>query len=175
MRLVWLLCLTGSITCAPVEKGLGLNSAETQTLPWYTFRGTGSSELGSDSDKAPQRTSSGYGVQSLPPYTLYEAPAAGSLGYTVGQYGAPGVGSDRYAVGQYQTGPTQFNTQSGIGDDENKLVFSDVSGLEPVYSISSRSRYHKGRAVFAQTRYTPTESLGLSVPLFPYTSYMFAP
>ncbi|KAL4005275.1 hypothetical protein ACER0C_004988 [Sarotherodon galilaeus] len=145
MMLVWLLCLTGSITCAPVEKG-----------------------------------------KRRPPYTLYEAPAAGSLGYTVGQYGAPavgfavgqygspGVGSDRYAAGQYQTGPTQFNTQSGINDNENKLVFSDVSGLEPVYSISSRSRYHKGRAVFAQTRYTPTESLGLSVPLFPYTSYMFA-
>uniref|UniRef100_A0A3Q4H7K2 Uncharacterized protein n=1 Tax=Neolamprologus brichardi TaxID=32507 RepID=A0A3Q4H7K2_NEOBR len=140
-RLLWLLCLTGSITCAPVGK-----------------------------------------VQSRPPYTLYDAPAAGSLGYTVGQYGAPAVGFavgqygspggglDRYAVGQYQTGPTQFNTQSGINNDENKPVFSDVSGLEPVYSISSRSRYHKGRAAFAQTRYTATESLGLSVPLFPYTS-----
>lgn len=74
--------------------------------------------MGSDSDKAPERTSSGYGVQSSPPYTLYDAPAAGSLGYTVGQYGAPAVGfavgqygspgggSDRYAADQYQTGPT---------------------------------------------------------------------
>lgn len=143
--------------------------------------------MGSDSDKAPERTSSGYGVQSSPPYTLYDAPAAGSLGYTVGQYGAPvvgfavgqygspGGGSDRYAAGQYQTGPTQFNTQSGINNGENEPVFSEVYGLEPVYSLSSRSRYHKGRAAFAQTRYTATESLGLSVPLFPYTSYMFAP
>lgn len=71
--------------------------------------------------------------------------------------------------------PTQFNTQSGINNGENEPVFSDVYGLEPVYSLSSRSRYHKGRAAFAQTRYTATESLGLSVPLFPYTSYMFAP
>lgn len=101
----------------------------------------------------------------------YGAPA---FGFAVGQYGSPGGGSDRYAAGQYQTGPTQFNTQSGI-NDENEPVFSDVYGLEPVYSRSSRSRYHKGRAAFAQTRYTTTESLGLSVPLFPYTSYMFAP
>lgn len=87
-------------------------------------------------------------------------------------------------------GPRSYRSNTMVGDDwftsgytgvdsvytdtsgeENKPVFSDVSGLEPVYTTGSRSRYQRGRAVFAQTRYTPTESVGLPMPLYPYTSY----
>lgn len=75
------------------------------------------------------------------------------------------VGDDWFTIG-YTGGNGAY---TGTSSEENKPVFSDVSGLEPVYTTGSRSRYQRGRAVFAQTRYTPTESVGL--PLFPYTSY----
>ena len=42
-------------------------------------------------------------------------------------------------------------------DPEEESVLSEVSDLEPVYSISSRSRYRHGRRVFVQTSYTPGE------------------
>lgn len=79
----------------------------------------------------------------------------------------PTVGSSAYGWAH----PTQVNSASGTSDDQNKPVFSDLSNLEPVYTTGSRSRYQRGRAVFAQTRYTPTESLGRPLPLFPYASY----
>ncbi len=46
-------------------------------------------------------------------------------------------------------------TNYGTGDENPEPVFSDVSDLEPVFSFSSRSSYQRGRALFAQTRYTP--------------------
>lgn len=39
--------------------------------------------------------------------------------------------------------------------DDHKSFFTDSSALMPVYTSSSRSRYQRGRALFAQTRYTP--------------------
>lgn len=77
------------------------------------------------------------------------------------------VGDDWFTSG-YTGGNSAYTDTSG---EENKPVFSDVSGLEPVYTTGSRSRYQRGRSVFAQTRYTPTESVGFPMPLFPYTSY----
>ncbi|KAM8861400.1 uncharacterized protein ACB058_008228 [Synchiropus picturatus] len=41
------------------------------------------------------------------------------------------------------------------GEEAEEPVFSDVSNLEPVYSFKSRSRYQRGRAVFAETTYIP--------------------
>ncbi|XP_034389979.1 uncharacterized protein LOC117731745 [Cyclopterus lumpus] len=57
-------------------------------------------------------------------------------------------------------------------------VFSDVSALEPVYSLSSRSSYQRGRAVFAQTRYAPGKPVRPHMPvprLFSKTSKQSGP
>ncbi|XP_030586853.1 uncharacterized protein LOC115781362 [Archocentrus centrarchus] len=137
MWVLWILCLTGSIICAPVNKGLGSNGAETQLpSPWYTFRGTGSPELGNSSNQAPQHTSSGsvgytnYGAQGHPRVTWYETPPVGPDGYVAGQYGALAVGPDGYVVGQYQAAPVKVNSAPGTNSEDNKPVFSDVSDLE---------------------------------------------
>uniref|UniRef100_H3BZB5 Uncharacterized protein n=1 Tax=Tetraodon nigroviridis TaxID=99883 RepID=H3BZB5_TETNG len=39
----------------------------------------------------------------------------------------------------------------------SEMFFTDTSGLTPVYTHGSRSRYRNGRVVFAQTRYIPGE------------------
>lgn len=57
-------------------------------------------------------------------------------------------------------------SESAAGVDMDEPVFSDVSDLEPLFSISSRSRYQRGRAVFAQSRYTPIYSVFSAEPEF---------
>lgn len=47
--------------------------------------------------------------------------------------------------------------------------FTDSSALMPVYTSSSRSRYQRGRAVFAQTRYTPGDPFYASMPVYSYS------
>lgn len=56
---------------------------------------------------------------------------------------------------------------SAPGSDAERLepFFTDTSGLTPVYTSGSRSRYQRGRAVFAQTRYIPGESVYPSDPV----------
>lgn len=65
-----------------------------------------------------------------------------------------------------------WNSRSApsYGGENPEPVFSDVSDLEPVYSFSSRSRYQRGRAVFAQTRYTPGEPFYPPIPIARHTS-----
>ncbi|KAM7396143.1 hypothetical protein PAMP_019210 [Pampus punctatissimus] len=90
----------------------------------------------------------------------------------VGHYGAPYAAPQSSGYGGYASSGTGYEGDVSYGfapgDDWSsgsatshgetpEPVFSDVSFLEPVYSFSSRSRYQRGRRVFAQTRYTPEE------------------
>ncbi|KAI4806694.1 hypothetical protein KUCAC02_017508 [Chaenocephalus aceratus] len=50
------------------------------------------------------------------------------------------------------------------GEQEPEPVFSEVAGLEPVSSFSSRSRYQRKRSQVAQTRYIPGEPVPWHAP-----------
>ncbi|XP_033964891.1 uncharacterized protein [Pseudochaenichthys georgianus] len=50
------------------------------------------------------------------------------------------------------------------GEEEPEPVFSEVAGLEPVSSFSSRSRYQRKRSQVAQTRYIPGEPVPWHAP-----------
>lgn len=50
-------------------------------------------------------------------------------------------------------------------DAAQEPFFTDLSALMPVYTSSSRSRYQRGRAVFAQTRYIPGDPVYPSMPV----------
>lgn len=50
-------------------------------------------------------------------------------------------------------------------NEDQKPFYTDLSALTPVYASSSRSRYQRGRAVFAQTRYIPGEPVYPSMPV----------
>ncbi|KAM7413866.1 hypothetical protein PAMA_018928 [Pampus argenteus] len=99
----------------------------------------------------------------------YAAPQpSGYGGYGYGGYASSPTGYGDYGYGGYASSPTGYvgDVSYGFapGDDSPELVFSDVSFLEPVYSANSRSRYQRGRRVFAQTRYTPVEPVRLFRP-----------
>lgn len=51
------------------------------------------------------------------------------------------------------------------GNEDQELFFTDLSALTPVYASSSRSRYQRGRAVFAQTRYIPGDPVYPPMPV----------
>ncbi|XP_036943462.1 uncharacterized protein LOC119013238 [Acanthopagrus latus] len=95
-------------------------------------------------------------------YDVAAAPAGsyvGGYGSSAGVYG----GGDSYG---FATAPQDEVWSSGsAGEEILEPVFSDVSDLEPVYSFSSRSNYQRGRAVFAQTRYTPEEPVPPPLPV----------
>ncbi|KAK5877321.1 hypothetical protein CesoFtcFv8_024838 [Champsocephalus esox] len=50
------------------------------------------------------------------------------------------------------------------GEEEPEPVFSEVAGLEPVSSFSSRSRYQRKRSQVAQTHYIPGEPVPWHAP-----------
>lgn len=50
-------------------------------------------------------------------------------------------------------------------NEEQEPFFTELSALTPVYASSSRSRYQRGRAVFAQTRYIPGDPVYPSMPI----------
>ncbi|XP_051239306.1 uncharacterized protein LOC127353785 [Dicentrarchus labrax] len=157
--------------------------------PGYWFSGTGvSSDPGSSSSlpslpnpnsvKAAQDATNmapsfgGYanvwdGGYSNPKAGNYEvAYAAQPSGYygsaPVGDYASAYVGDSSYG---FSVSPQDESQSSGsatgteFGDTNPEPVFSDVSDLEPLYSFSSRSRYQRGRAMLAQSRYTPGEAV----------------
>lgn len=97
---------------------------------------------------------------AAPQYSGYDGSAPG------GGYGYGGDGSYAFvAAPQDEHRSSGSATGSGATDEDPEPVFSDVSDLEPVYSFSSRSRYQRGRAVFAQTRYTPGELVPPPMPV----------
>lgn len=93
----------------------------------------------------------------------YDGSAPGGIYGGLGGYGGSASaygGDDSYgfvAAPQDEHVSAGSATGQGAGEETPEPVFSDVSDLEPVYSFSSRSRYQRGNAVFAQTRYTPGE------------------
>ncbi|XP_049431259.1 probable ATP-dependent RNA helicase ddx17 [Epinephelus fuscoguttatus] len=216
MRVLWISCLIGSITCGPVGKKFSANNADPSSmmrLPFsygYGYSGMGvSSDSGSSfpqpslsnpsSDKAaelpaPQDaiSSAGAGSYSGSPVHYsganmaagnafyggyassgddsYNSPAASEYGFVYARYGydnsAPdgGYGSSATAYVGDSWSSGSANSYDG-GDENSEPVFSDVSDLEPVYSFSSRSSYQRGRAVFAQTRYSPEEPVPQIMPV----------
>lgn len=56
-----------------------------------------------------------------------------------------------------------------IPAEDLEPFFTDSSALMPVYTSSSRSRYQRGRAVFAQTRYTPGDPFYPVMPVYSYS------
>ncbi|XP_073328588.1 uncharacterized protein [Pagrus major] len=135
-----------------------------------TYYGPGS--YGSTNVAGGEAFSSGYSSYNSPEVSQY------GLGYAASPYdvGAPagsysgGYGSSAGVYGGHGSfgfapAPRDEDGSSGsAGSEIPEPVFSDVSDLEPVYSFSSRSNYQRGRAVFAQTRYTPGD---LVAPLMP--------
>lgn len=71
-------------------------------------------------------------------------------------WGQSFVGNPEYGV-KYPNAPGNNEAQAP--------VFTDLSALTPVYASSSRSRYQRGRAVYAQTRYIPGDPVYPSMPL----------
>ncbi|XP_034540717.1 acanthoscurrin-1-like [Notolabrus celidotus] len=97
------------------------------------------------------------------PSAGYDASATGG-GYG-GGYG--GAGSHGFAPSTGGDGWSSESTSyNSAGDESSGPIFSDVSDLDPVYAFSSRSRYQRGRAVFAQSRYTPGEALVQPMPIY---------
>ncbi|XP_030253596.1 shematrin-like protein 1 [Sparus aurata] len=106
-----------------------------------------------------------YGVANAASPYDFGAPTgsySGGYGGSAGVYG--GGGSYGYAPAPQDEGFGSVGSQ-GAGEEIPEPVFSDVSDLEPVYSFSSRSNYQRGRAVFAQTRYTPGEPVAPLMPV----------
>lgn len=91
-------------------------------------------------------------------YARYGYDGSAPGGNYGGSYGSSG---SAYVGDSWTSGPANGYD---AGDDPEP-VFSDVSDLEPVYSFSSRSSYQRGRAVFAQTRYTPGEPVFQPMPV----------
>ncbi|KAK7891996.1 hypothetical protein WMY93_023959 [Mugilogobius chulae] len=48
-----------------------------------------------------------------------------------------------------------WRSPPGANQVPQQEFFSDVSYLDPMHTVNARSRYHRGRAVFAQSRYVP--------------------
>ncbi|XP_074534196.1 uncharacterized protein LOC141796823 [Halichoeres trimaculatus] len=104
-----------------------------------------------------------YGAGSTP---------GGGGGYAYGPAGAYDGSGGSYGAG-YEAGShggagwsAGSSTYDSAGDENSGPIFSDVSDLDPVYGFSSRSRYQRGRAVFAQSRYTPGELLAQPIPQY---------
>ncbi|KAM3609518.1 uncharacterized protein V6R79_016241 [Siganus canaliculatus] len=147
MRALWVACLLfGSISCVPVRKDYGSNSGSNYALyPGYY----GGNRQAFDQSQ----------------------PQPGSYYSKLSQYGpSSGYSSDSSANAGYASNdaaPDESNV--GYGGPHPAPVFSDVSDLEPVYSFSSRSRYLRGRAVYAESRYTPGEQ---GYPFMPAPRYI---
>uniref|UniRef100_A0A3Q0SG10 Uncharacterized protein n=1 Tax=Amphilophus citrinellus TaxID=61819 RepID=A0A3Q0SG10_AMPCI len=155
-RVLWISCLLiKSILCAPVEYGTLFDYVGAHPMQEGSFYEDFQESADYEPDSSYDHTSAG-------PRSYRGDKMAGGDWFNSGYTG----GNSAYGW----VHPTQVNSVSGTSGEENKPVFSDLSNLEPVYTTGSRSRYQRGRAVFAQTRYTPTESLGLPLPLFPYTT-----
>ncbi|KAK5850074.1 hypothetical protein PBY51_014356 [Eleginops maclovinus] len=82
-------------------------------------------------------------------------------------YAGNGYDSSAQVVGYGNSASTEervgLNSEPA-GEEEPEPVFSDVSGLEPVYSFSSRSRYQRGRSIVAHTRYIPGQPVPWPMP-----------
>uniref|UniRef100_A0A3Q3XA90 Uncharacterized protein n=1 Tax=Mola mola TaxID=94237 RepID=A0A3Q3XA90_MOLML len=184
-RVLWILCLlTGSVTCGPVRTGRMsflqlLIITENSRVSSDKASGFASSQgavhsagLGSYGGTNNAAYDGGYVRPQVggPNNAAYDVrPQVGgpnNAAYDV----RPQVGGPNNADGNsYSNSAAPYETwNSGYAasyDAEGaEPVFSDVSDLDPVYSYSSRSRYQRGRAVFAQTRYIPGE------PVFPPVS-----
>lgn len=115
------------------------NTYSSPTVVRNVFANSGNSQFNPSQASGYDRNAPGGGYD--PSYT-----SSGNAYDTDGNYGLPG-----YAAGYDDKSPEPF--------------FTNVSEMKPVYASGSRSRYHRGRAVFAQTRYTPGEPVYPAMPV----------
>ncbi|XP_033988149.1 uncharacterized protein LOC117483916 isoform X1 [Trematomus bernacchii] len=83
-------------------------------------------------------------------------------------YAGNGYNGNAQVVGYGSSASTKVGgglSSELAGEEEPEPVFSEVAGLEPVYSFSSRSRYQRKRSQVAQTRYIPGEPVPWPMPL----------
>lgn len=78
------------------------------------------------------------------------------------QYKSPQSYWSQVSVGNPEHGVKYLHTPGSTEDQE--AFFTDLSALTPVYVSSSRSRYQRGRAVYAQTHYIPGDPVYPSMP-----------
>uniref|UniRef100_A0A672FCI0 Uncharacterized protein n=1 Tax=Salarias fasciatus TaxID=181472 RepID=A0A672FCI0_SALFA len=146
LSLWWIVCLLlGPVSSSPL---LQKRSGDSGSNPmWdYWFRNSGGTSdpggsPGSSLSKPASDQPSGLGRSSI----IYAGDSY------------DGGGPYRYAQGSSTEGQQVGKVLVGHPDDGE--FFTDTADLDPVYSFNSRSRYQRGRAVFSQTRYTPTTSL----------------
>uniref|UniRef100_A0A671XXL6 Uncharacterized protein n=1 Tax=Sparus aurata TaxID=8175 RepID=A0A671XXL6_SPAAU len=153
-RMLWLsFLLIGSITCGPVRKGR-LCYGSTNMAGGEAF------SSGYSSYNSPEVGQ--YGVAYAASRYDVAAPAGG---YGGGYGSSAGVYGGESSYGFAPAPQDEVWSSGSAGEEISEPVFSDVSDLEPVYSFSSRSKYQRGRAVFAQTRYTPEEPVPPPLPV----------
>ncbi|KAM3608943.1 uncharacterized protein V6R79_007215 [Siganus canaliculatus] len=172
MKVFWISCLlVGSITCSPIIRGYrpAAVPAGTQFHPMFYASGLASPRSAKSSDlNDPQSSHSsssgghdGHTSEGGSVFNFQYVPRSDSYS----GYGSSDDTHARYA--SYDAAPDESNV--GHGGQHPAPVFSDVSDLEPVYSFSSRSRYLRGRAVYAESRYTPGEQ---GYPFMPEPRYI---
>ncbi|XP_028286010.1 uncharacterized protein LOC114451533 isoform X2 [Parambassis ranga] len=160
MRLLWVCCLlVGAISCSPVKKGPGFG-VDSDPMRQPYFSGYVYGETGRSDSFVPARPMQSPDGAAGPSSSYGSNMAGGEGGYE--NLGAePEVALDAGQTGYYVWGAPAEESWVPVAGDPNEPVLSDVSGLEPVYSFGSRSRYQRGRMVYAETSYTPT---GPAVP-----------
>ncbi|XP_031723912.1 uncharacterized protein LOC116394761 [Anarrhichthys ocellatus] len=146
--------------------GLGVSSDAGSSFPLLSLPNPSSNKA--TGHPAPQIGSFSAGPGSFSSNVF----AGGSTSFKDGHHNSPEVGAYEVAyagygydgsapdgrLGSASVGDSWSSEPAGGYDAVEEIpepIFSDVSDLEPVYSFSSRSRYQRGRAVFAQTRYNP--------------------
>ncbi|XP_034068017.1 uncharacterized protein LOC117543679 [Gymnodraco acuticeps] len=97
------------------------------------------------------------------PALLEASSSAGPGNYRAPAYAGNGYNSNIQVV-DYGSSARPGLSSEPAGEEEPEPVFSEVAGLEPVSSFSSRSRYQRKRSQVAQTRYIPGEPVPWHAP-----------
>lgn len=164
-RILWLsFLLFACVGSIPVQQGRGCWFVSLKLLPMrlnYLFPGVlpywSSGSLASSQGSGPHQSVLKPNFKSVE--RLAQSAASRADPYNSPQsayWGQDFVGNPDYAV-KYPEAP-------GNNEDQGPF-FTDLSALTPIYASSSRSRYHRGRAVFAQTHYIPGDPVYPSMPV----------
>uniref|UniRef100_A0A667ZBM5 Uncharacterized protein n=1 Tax=Myripristis murdjan TaxID=586833 RepID=A0A667ZBM5_9TELE len=176
-RVLWISCLLiGSITCYPrssskgktrlgdSDSGYGFNPSSSNVYSINVGNSDFDSGYGNPdaSEHSLSSTGAEHAVYVASPGDWYEeADTSAPVGsYDPGYDGSYGYVDNSAAEGAYEGSPDEdgsYGIGGGTGEESLEPVFSDTSDLQPLFSVSSRSSYQRGRTVFSQTRYTPGE------------------
>uniref|UniRef100_A0A3Q3XLH1 Uncharacterized protein n=1 Tax=Mola mola TaxID=94237 RepID=A0A3Q3XLH1_MOLML len=172
-RVLWILCLLiGSVTCGPVRQGrmiflqLLIITEACAGLGSYSGTNNAAYDGGYVRPQVGGTNNAAYDGGHVRPQVGGTNNAAYDGGHVRPQVGGTNSANRGNSYSDSAAPYEAWNSGYAASYDAEgaEPVFSDVSDLDPVYSYSSRSRYQRGRAVFAQTRYIPGE------PVFPPVS-----